>query len=358
METIKNGSKGDAVKILQFRLELTPDGIFGPNTEKAVKEFQKNNGLVSDGIVGPKTWEKLLKMETIRNGSKGTAVKVLQFKLNLTTDGIFGPNTEKAVKEFQSKHGLTPDGIVGPKTWEKLNITSSMVSPETNTVTTPSGLIIENHYLDKSQYYNGSYPVDYVVLHHTAGWDDPYQVIDLWNTDSRGRVATEFVVGGQRSTDGRSIYDGVIARAYPAGNMGGHIGDSGSSYMNMHSCGIELCNMGYVHNGKTYVNTSVTPSQTYTLDKPFRGYTQWHKYSDKQLESLRKLLIYIAERDNIDLHKGLYEWIKNEGVGAFEYHADAYNGKVKKGIVTHANIRKDKYDVHPQPELIDMILSL
>jgi peptidoglycan hydrolase-like protein with peptidoglycan-binding domain len=32
-------------------------------------------------------------------------------------DGIFGPNTERAVKNWQKAHGLVPDGIIGPKTW-------------------------------------------------------------------------------------------------------------------------------------------------------------------------------------------------------------------------------------------------
>ena len=35
-------------------------------------------------------------------------------------DGIFGPNTEIAVKEWQKAHGLVPDGIIGPKTWNAL----------------------------------------------------------------------------------------------------------------------------------------------------------------------------------------------------------------------------------------------
>lgn len=38
------------------------------------------------------------------------------FGYNLTTDGIFGPMTEQAVRDFQTRHGLTPDGIVGPLT--------------------------------------------------------------------------------------------------------------------------------------------------------------------------------------------------------------------------------------------------
>jgi len=39
---------------------------------------------------------------------------------NLAVDGIFGPLTEAAVKDFQSKQGITVDGIVGPVTWGKM----------------------------------------------------------------------------------------------------------------------------------------------------------------------------------------------------------------------------------------------
>lgn len=42
------------------------------------------------------------------------------FGYTLTPDGIFGPMTETAVKDFQTKHGLTPDGIVGPMTLGEL----------------------------------------------------------------------------------------------------------------------------------------------------------------------------------------------------------------------------------------------
>lgn len=59
MATIKLGSRGADVVTLQKRLNLQPDGIFGPLTEEAVKEFQASNGLTADGIVGNKTWEKL-----------------------------------------------------------------------------------------------------------------------------------------------------------------------------------------------------------------------------------------------------------------------------------------------------------
>ncbi len=49
----------------------------------------------------------------------------LQRKLNITADGLFGKNTEAAVREYQKAHGLTADGIVGPHTWESLGFPAS-----------------------------------------------------------------------------------------------------------------------------------------------------------------------------------------------------------------------------------------
>ena len=58
----------------------------------------------------------------LKLGSRGNEVKVLQEKLNLKADGIFGPLTEEAVKDFQRSNGLEVDGIVGADTLSKLNL--------------------------------------------------------------------------------------------------------------------------------------------------------------------------------------------------------------------------------------------
>jgi putative chitinase len=58
----------------------------------------------------------------IRNGSKGPEVKKIQEKLGLVADGIFGKNTEAAVKAWQKANGLKDDGIVGPSTLGKMGI--------------------------------------------------------------------------------------------------------------------------------------------------------------------------------------------------------------------------------------------
>ncbi|QXQ06587.1 N-acetylmuramoyl-L-alanine amidase [Sphingosinicellaceae bacterium] len=54
---------------------------------------------------------------TLRNGSRGDAVKQLQAALKIGVDGLFGGGTEAKVRAFQREHDMVPDGIVGPKTW-------------------------------------------------------------------------------------------------------------------------------------------------------------------------------------------------------------------------------------------------
>jgi predicted chitinase len=58
---------------------------------------------------------------TLRRGSRGDAVKSLQQLLGLSDDGVFGPNTEAALRAWQRAHALVPDGIAGPATWDALD---------------------------------------------------------------------------------------------------------------------------------------------------------------------------------------------------------------------------------------------
>lgn len=66
VERLLKGSKGQAVLSLQMLLvakgygNFKPDASFGVLTEKAVRDFQADNGTGVDGVVGVKTWNKLL----------------------------------------------------------------------------------------------------------------------------------------------------------------------------------------------------------------------------------------------------------------------------------------------------------
>jgi len=57
----------------------------------------------------------------IRRSSVGAAVKQIQEWVQVATDGVFGPITEGAVKEFQRRHGLEVDGVVGRHTMHALD---------------------------------------------------------------------------------------------------------------------------------------------------------------------------------------------------------------------------------------------
>jgi N-acetylmuramoyl-L-alanine amidase len=67
--------KGDDVNELQHRLNTLgfdagkEDGIFGPDTEAALKEFQRNAGLATDGIFGPDTAAALERISAPRGGT-------------------------------------------------------------------------------------------------------------------------------------------------------------------------------------------------------------------------------------------------------------------------------------------------
>jgi peptidoglycan hydrolase-like protein with peptidoglycan-binding domain len=53
--------RGEDVKFAQTKMgELKADGVFGPNTDKRTRDFQKENRLKVDGIIGPSTWRVII----------------------------------------------------------------------------------------------------------------------------------------------------------------------------------------------------------------------------------------------------------------------------------------------------------
>lgn len=101
---LKNGSKGEDVKLLQEKLGLKIDGDFGPGTEVKVKAWQTANGITADGIVGDGTWTKMFGTTPVTKVTESGS-------LNLT-----------ALK------GHIPDSVIAqiPDTAKKFGITTNL----------------------------------------------------------------------------------------------------------------------------------------------------------------------------------------------------------------------------------------
>lgn len=158
------GTEGDEVRTLQYYLSVIGyfedsvpiigiDGIYGPETESAVRQFQSIYGLPVTGSIDARTWNTLqsnydriiksLPMEfyskqaklypgyVLRIGMENSDVRDLQTYLlalskvypeipPVEVTGYFGEQTLEAVEAFQELFGIEAEGIVGPGTWELL----------------------------------------------------------------------------------------------------------------------------------------------------------------------------------------------------------------------------------------------
>lgn len=179
--TLKYGSQGDRVKLLQQALKDMGflsgkvDGKFGTGTQLAVTSFQQANGLEADGKAGRKTLQRVeallegdtggsivttapttaptntpaptgssgysVPTRTLRKGYQGEDVKAVQSRLKElgyytgSVDGKYGSGSMAAVKAFQSAHGLYVDGLAGSGTYKVLF--SDSAKPTTGTTATP-----------------------------------------------------------------------------------------------------------------------------------------------------------------------------------------------------------------------------
>jgi len=330
----------------------------------------------------------------LKKGDKGSSVKELQTLLKAhgfytgVIDGDFGPGTEGCVKKYQTSKGLSADGVVGDRTYRHLLEgvdTDRTGTDDSNAIpskdvdgkvdmkgsyTTDEGLVIDRAYLDTDEYvmdYGKVEPIN-LFIHHTAGWNSPYKTITSWNGDKRGRVATQYVMGGtsiKKGKYGDDKYNGTVVECFPNNYLGWHTGKVGDfTKVSKLSAGIEICNFGYAEKKGdkyfTYVGTEIPADMVCDLGYEFRGHQYWHAYTDEQIENLRLLILHIKSiYPKIDLAGGLPRLLK-EGVhpkDAFEYNENCNYGR-ELGVWTHTNIRPDKFDCYPFPKLVEMLKNL
>lgn len=132
---------------------LAPDGIYGPETEQAVREFQLQHGLPPRGTADYHTWtliyEHFVPLSTsdtppqaalffppakgtvLSPGAKGNSVAVLQMMLNtvathfanmpqVPVTGLYDEETSMAIVDLQNKFRIAPTGLTDRTTWDLL----------------------------------------------------------------------------------------------------------------------------------------------------------------------------------------------------------------------------------------------
>lgn len=155
---LRMGDSGIAVNKIQAYLNMfqragyiqsrvAQDGLFGPRTQTAVREFQAYARLNPDGIIGSLTWDaifdtlKRMQVQTnipvasasyyLSTGNYGIEVWKMQEYLNeiadknpcmkkVVVDGEYGNAMRIAVQQFQYLYDLVIDGIIGKATWDEI----------------------------------------------------------------------------------------------------------------------------------------------------------------------------------------------------------------------------------------------
>lgn len=112
-EGVLNGNKQVVVNNATTQINLT------------LRDFQQqynmtySANITVDGLYGPET-EKAINNTLIKEGQENSLVGFVQCRVGATLDYIFGPVTKQCVVVYQNYNGLLADGIAGPQTFRKL----------------------------------------------------------------------------------------------------------------------------------------------------------------------------------------------------------------------------------------------
>lgn len=151
--TLRPGAEGPEVQRLQEELVdigyltraqlLTGPGRFGPQTQAALKNFQRDNHLDANGSFDAETQAAFRELnEGVKLTSRGNVVRGLQDRLVavgamtvaevMSGPGVFGPRTDAALKAFQRNNGIEPSGVLTDQTYQSLLLAAPAAVPKTD----------------------------------------------------------------------------------------------------------------------------------------------------------------------------------------------------------------------------------
>lgn len=204
-----------------------------------------------------------------------------------------------------------------------------------------------------------------LVLHHTVSGQGVNGDIAWWIMNT-ARIATAVIVD----------WKGDIYQLFSSKYWAHHLGITSNIFktygikninnekLNKQSIGIEIDAWGGLIKSnrqwypskwdnelkKNVANLSQKPipnSNVVTFPDGYRGFYGFEKYTDEQIEAVRKLLVYWGDEYNIPLDYNDDMW---------DVSKDALGGK--SGVWSHTSFRPDKSDCYPDERLIKMLKSL
>jgi len=217
-----------------------------------------------------------------------------------------------------------------------------------------------------NQYHRDQTKKSQICLHHTVSGQGVNGDINWWLSTAE-RIGTHVVIDWQ----------GKIYQCYSTLYWGSHLGvkseflaqrgfkdyNTRNVTLDKGSIAIEIDAWGGLvmdGNGKYYpalwdvklkrfiANKKVNPIlNVQVLDKPYRGFKAFEKYTKEQIESVRQLLVFWSAKYGIPMDYNESMW---------DVSSDALGGK--PGIWPHTSFRSDKSDCYPDDNLIKMLKSL
>lgn len=225
-------------------------------------------------------------MKTLKIGSKGDEVVLLQKKLGIEADGIFGKNTEKAVIAFQKAHPKEcgeADGIVGAKTWAALGLTSEATTTTNSKCVDPSVVYAP---LKSCITKSPNRTIKYIAIHYTAGASSaPGRAVGMKSSwEKTKRASADFGVDDknmvQFNPDLKNYNCWSVGDAKKTAGGGGQLYGKAT---NKNTISIEICS-----NLKKGYNASKV------------NHEGWY-YTEEALNNAIKLTKILMKKFNIDL---------------------------------------------------------
>jgi cysteinyl-tRNA synthetase len=143
MATYEKGDRNaDEVMLFQRAIGIAATGRYGPETVAAVKAWQLANGQEADGRVGPDMLLTLglNDLLIVENGDEGRLVEAIQQVVSASVDGIYGDDTQRKVRAWQKSSRLKATGSADARTLAAMGLLE-VRPPSPSTAPSPSSTI-------------------------------------------------------------------------------------------------------------------------------------------------------------------------------------------------------------------------